>query len=149
MRLVGSSPTASALSGSSSNRKTVAAATDSGATPGDSTQTKQSRGPTATTPGLHPGNDGSTPSGTTYAQVRQLAERLGLNPSVCRFDSCLGHQSRTTRPRGAARSARHPVTVEIVGSNPIGDALIARYANWQSGEAQTFADCGFDSHPCY
>ena len=26
------------------------------------------------------------------------------------------------RPRGAARSARHPVTVEIVGSNPIGDA---------------------------
>jgi len=26
------------------------------------------------------------------------------------------------------------VTVEIVGSNPTGDALIARYANWQSGE---------------
>lgn len=26
---------------------------------------------------------------------------------------------------------------------------LARYANWQSGEAQTFADCGFDSHPCY
>jgi hypothetical protein len=25
-------------------------------------------------------------------------------------------------PRGAARSARHPVKVEIVGSNPIGDA---------------------------
>ena len=31
-----------------------------------------------------------------------------------------------------------PVTLEIVGSNPIGDASIARYANWQSGEAQTF-----------
>jgi hypothetical protein len=44
-----------------------------------------------------------------------------------------------TRPRGAARSARHPVTVEIVGSNPIGDASIARYANRKSGEAQTFA----------
>ena len=28
----------------------------------------------------------------------------------------------TTRPRGAARSARLPVTQEIVGSNPIGDA---------------------------
>ena len=41
----------------------------------------QSRGPTATTPVLQPGNDGSTPSGTTTnAQVRQLAERLGLNP---------------------------------------------------------------------
>src|SRR5688500_2609309 len=29
----------------------------------------------------------------------------------------------TKRPRGAARSARYPVTVEIVGSNPIGDAF--------------------------
>ena len=42
------------------------------------------------------------------------------------------------RPRGAVRSARLPVTQEIVGSNPIGDAAMARYANWQSGEAQTF-----------
>ena len=24
---------------------------------------------------------------------------------------------------------------------------MARYANWQSGEAQTFCLCGFDSHP--
>ena len=29
----------------------------------------------------------------------------------------------TECPRGAARSARHPVTVEIVGSNPIEDAF--------------------------
>ena len=36
-----------------------------------------------------------------------------------------------------------------MGSNPVGDASIARYANWQSGEAQTFVICGFDSHPCY
>ena len=28
-----------------------------------------------------------------------------------------------TRPRGAVRSARHPVTVEVAGSNPAGDAL--------------------------
>ena len=42
------------------------------------------------------------------------------------------------RPRGAARSARLPVTQEIVGSNPIGDAKTARYANRQSDEAQTF-----------
>jgi hypothetical protein len=74
----------------------------------------------------------------------------------------------TLRPRGAARSARRFVTPETVGSNPIEDAfrggrleavglrkrlrvnLIsslrstacslfqARYAIWQSGEAQTF-----------
>ena len=37
-----------------------------------------------------------------------------------------------------------------MGSNPIGDAEMARYANRQSGEAQTFVIvCGFDSHPCY
>ena len=29
----------------------------------------------------------------------------------------------TIRPRGAVRSARHPVKVEVVGSNPIGDAF--------------------------
>lgn len=28
------------------------------------------------------------------AQVRQLAERLGLNPGVCRFDSCSGHRNQ-------------------------------------------------------
>lgn len=72
------------------------------------------------------------------AQVRQPAERLGLNPSVCGFDSRLGHLM-TTCPRGAARSARHPVTVEIVGSNPIEDAFfMTRYAIWQSNEAQIF-----------
>lgn len=32
------------------------------------------------------------------------------------------HSSLSSRPRGAARSARLPVTQEIVGSNPIGDA---------------------------
>ena len=25
----------------------------------------------------------------------------------------------------------------------------ARYANWQSGEAESLVTCGFDSHPCY
>jgi hypothetical protein len=60
-------------------------------------------------------------------------------------------------PRGAARSARHPVKVEIVGSNPIGGAGVvqiseskeARYANRQSGQAQTLVTCGFDSHSCH
>ncbi len=42
-----------------------------------------------------------------------------------------------TGPRRAARSARHPVTVKIVGSNPIEGASNAEYANRQSGQAQT------------
>src|SRR6478735_4253208 len=42
-------------------------------------------------------------------------------------------------PRGAAWSARLPVTQEIVGSNPIGDARQHGTQTWQSGEAQTFA----------
>ena len=46
-------------------------------------------------------------------------------------------------PRGAAWSARLPVTQEIVGSNPIEVAWkMARYANRQSGEAQTFVTAG-------
>ena len=89
---------------------------------------------------LHPGL-------LTNAQVRQLAERLGLNPRDSRFDSSSGHMrlgrqladhlglepgmlwvrippelQEKLRPRGAAWSARLPVTQEIVGSNPIGDA---------------------------
>jgi hypothetical protein len=89
---------------------------------------------------LHPG--------LFYAQVRQLAERLGLNPGDSRFDSSSGHMRLGRQladhlglepgmlwvrippelleiehcPRGAAWSARLPVTQEIVGSNPIGDA---------------------------
>jgi hypothetical protein len=103
--LVGSSPTASASQHS----------------PFES----QSRGPAATTPGLHPGNDGSSPSGTNL-------RRRNDGPPEAR--------SGIVGPRGAARSARHPVTVEIVGSNPTEDACVGtRYANWQSDEAQTFA----------
>jgi hypothetical protein len=44
-----------------------------------------------------------------------------------------------------------------VGSNPIGGAGVvrieeseeARYANRQSGQAQTLVTCGFDSHSCH
>jgi hypothetical protein len=93
-----------------------------------------------------------------YAQVRQLAERLGLNPRDSRFDSSSGHirlgrqladhfglepgmlwvrippelLATKLRPRGAAWSARLPVTQEIVGSNPIGDA---RQHGTQTGKA--------------
>ena len=61
-------------------------------------------------------------------------------------------------PCGAAWSARHPVKVEIVGSNPIEGAgwmETARYANRQSdrdhrqGGARISVTCGFDSHSCH
>jgi hypothetical protein len=88
--LVSSSLTASALfAGLSSNRKTPASDVgNSGAIPDESTiLVPWSNG---TTPGPHPGNDGSTPSGTTGPGT-PTAERLGLNPRDCRFDSCSGH----------------------------------------------------------
>ncbi len=47
------------------------------------------------------------------------------------------------------RSARLPVTQEIVGSNPIGDAYMARYANLVERRISNVRGCGFDSLPCY
>ncbi len=47
------------------------------------------------------------------------------------------------------RSARLPVTQEIVGSNPIGDADMARYANPAERRISNVRGCGFDSLPCY
>ena len=39
---------------------------------------------------------------------------------------------------------------EVMGLHPHWARLRARYANRQSGQAQTLVkDCGFDSHPCY
>ena len=83
------------LSGSSSNRKTPAPhAGNPGATPGESTD--------------------DSPVAQRQRQLHHEETIGGSSPS------------RTTvaqrSPRGAARSARRPVTAEIVGSNPIGDA---------------------------
>ena len=78
--------------------------------------------------GSIPGTDPKGWSGTTdYAQIRQPAERLGSDPRVCRFDSCSGYLKQYVLVE--QRSARLPVTQEIVGSNPIEDAYAARYAN--------------------
>ena len=52
---------------------------------------------------------------------RQLADHLGLEPGMLWVR--IPPELFTTRPRGAARSARHPVKVEIRGSNPLGDAF--------------------------
>ena len=51
---------------------------------------------------------------------RQLADHLGLEPWMLWVR--IPPELFTSRPRGAARSARHPVKVEIRGSNPLGDA---------------------------
>jgi hypothetical protein len=116
---------------------------------------------------LHPGL-------LTNAQVRQLAERLGLNPSVCRFDSCSGHirlgrqladhlglepgmlwvrippelLAIELRPRGAAWSARLPVTQEITGSNPVEGACgtVRQLAERRNSNLRV---CGFDSRLCH
>src|SRR5262245_43663682 len=88
-------------------------------------QLGQSRGPAATTPGLHPGNGGSSPSGTTdiwssWSSLECSSPCRGEGPPL----------------RGGA-----PVQIRS-------ETLLARYANWQSGEAQNFVIvCGFDSHP--
>jgi hypothetical protein len=90
---------------------------------------------------------GSSPPRTTW-RGRQLADHLGLEPGMSTNASrrCPVRLPpgplQTIRPRGAARSARHPVTVEAMGSNPIGDALTARYANRKSGQAQTLVIVG-------
>ena len=81
-------------------------------------RTTRSRGPAAKTPGLHPGNDGSSPSGIILSSRpgTPMAERLGLNPSVCRFDSCSGHMRKTRLGRQLAdhhRLERRMLRVQI------------------------------------
>ena len=77
------------------------------------------------------------------AQVCQSVEQLGLNPGGCRFESCSGHDSY--KSSWSSWSARHPVKVKAAGSSPAGDARsngAARYANRQSGQAQTLLHVG-------
>ncbi len=55
-----------------------------------------------------------------------MAERLGsvfIEKRAERLRVRLPPEPFTSRPRGAVGSARHPVTVEIMGSNPIEDAF--------------------------
>ncbi len=103
------------------------------------------------------------------AQVRQSAERLGLNPGGCRFDSSPGHglvgkladhlglepgmlwvrpppgPLETHCPRGAAWSARLPVTQEIAGSNPVEGANVGAVRKPEKRPSSNLGDCGFDS----
>ena len=67
---------------------------------------------------------GSTPAwGTEETWLgRQLADHLGLEPGMLWVRIPPELLEMKICPRGAAWSARLPVTQEIVGSNPIGDA---------------------------
>ena len=74
------------------------------------------------------------------ALIRQLAERLGLNPSDCRFDSCLGHRHVLAEQPGVlATLSRWRTTAarRCPGSNPIGDAFFdqLRQRGTQTGKA--------------
>ncbi len=67
---------------------------------------------------------------------RQLADHLGLEPGMLWVRVPPGPLRKERCPRGAAWSARHPVKVEAVGSNPIGDACYG--AVRQLGRATDF-----------
>ena len=77
---------------------------------------------------------------------RQLADHLGLEPGMLWVrlpPEPLRTITNDQWPRGAAWSARLPVTQEIMGSNPIEVAWkMAWYANRQSGQAQTLVTAG-------
>ena len=161
---MGSSPTASASTGSWSNRKTSAPhAEDLGAIPSESTfmnspvvqRQRLLSYKQETMVQLHPGLLGpGTPTGRAARLKparfevrilvwalrlgRQLADHLGLEPGMLWVRIPPELLKAKLRPRGAAWSARLPVTQEIVGSNPIGDARQHGTQTWKSGEAQTF-----------
>lgn len=86
---------------------------------------------------------------STTPRYANRPERLGSDPRVCRFDSCSGYSKQFVLVE--QRSARLPVTQEIVGSNPIGDAFnnLARCANPAERRISNVRGCGFDSLPCY
>ena len=123
-------------------------------------------------------NDGSTPSGTTrcpgtptgraarlkparlrvrlppWALMqtwlgRQSADHLGLEPEMLWVrvppELLKKHSSSWSSLECSPALSRRRSWVQI----PSGTLETARYANWQSGEAQTFVICGFDSRLCY
>ena len=191
MPLVGSSPTASAFGVMVQQEDASTAcwsdqrfASVPGATPGDSTQ--HENGPVAQRRRRHPYKvtiGGSSPPRTTLRpRYANRAQRLGLNPSVCGFESRPGHNGSVgngrppwLRPRDVTTAARRcPVRVppeplkkhrsswsslECSPACHAGDRgfksrrgrcnEMARYANRQSGQAQTLVTCGFESRLCH
>ncbi len=87
---------------------------------------------------------GSIPAlGTDAKQQRlgrQLADHLGLEPGMLWVR--IPPEPLAQHALVEQRSARLPVTQEIVGSNPIGGAETTWYANRHSGQAQTLVSAG-------
>ena len=79
---------------------------------------------------------------------RRSADHLGLEPGMLWVRVPPELLERNTSSRSSLECSP-PCHGGDVGSNPIEDADMTRYAIWQSGEAQTFVVCGFDSHPCH
>jgi hypothetical protein len=170
--LVGSSPTASA-SGSWSNRTTPAPQVGNpGANPGDSTRTKCSPVVQRQRRLVH--------TQETMVQLRpgllspryaNEAERLGLNPSVCGFDSRSGHKRLGRQPADHPRLEQRMLWVRLPPEPLIREhALVeqpgvltclsrrrsrvqipsralsmARYAKKAKRPSSNLGDCGFDS----
>ena len=87
--------------------------------------TTVSRGPMVTTPVLQTGNDGSIPSGTTD-QASFITGCVRTRPQEDRSGASVQKPADQTSANVLVeqRSARLPVTQEVVGSNPIGDARL-------------------------
>ena len=79
------------------------------------------------------------------------AEAVVSKATECEFESHRCYSTEKICPRRAAWSARHPVTVEIVGSNPIGGAENSKRRGSPTAEASGLSPecCGFESHPRY
>ena len=77
------------------------------------------------TPVLQTGDSGATPGESTDRKSVPWSSGDDSWPTPRQrwFESIRDH-SNSFGPRGAVRSARHPVTVEIAGSNPAGDAQL-------------------------
>ena len=83
-----------------------------------------------------------------HGSVGNWQTTLFQTQRCCGFESHSSYLS--TRPRGAVRSARHPVKVEIRGSNPLGDAFLQDQTNsfalaehWRAQVAVTHPPSGF------
>src|SRR4051794_5179632 len=86
---------------------------------------------------LHPGL-------LTNAQVRQPAERLGLNPSVCRFDSCSGHM-RLGRQR-ADHLGLEPGMLWVRIPPELLKYILSSWSSLECSPACHAGDRGFKSH---
>jgi hypothetical protein len=98
-------------------------------------------------PRFERGDEGSIPSPRIPrrpARIRQLAERLGLNPSACGFDSHSGHWRRLGRQLADHRDLESRMLWVQLPPEPL-----AELSSWSSLECSPpcqGGDRGFKSH---